>query len=148
MNKEKKPRLSLIQAILEEGSVHTQADLKDKLKEKGFDISPATISRDLKKLGYIRVPIADGSYRVVKAESNVEQIDLLLRLGITEIIPVDNIIIIKTRPGNAHAVGGTIDRAQIDGIMGTVAGDDTIFAITKNKKTTEKVVKILKEYIE
>lgn len=147
MNKEKDRRLNLIQKILEDGIVRTQIELKDKLKKKGFDASSATISRDLKELGYVRVPIADGSYRVVKAESSAERIDLFLKLGITEIISVNNIIIIKTRPGNANSVGGAIDRAQIGGILGTVAGDDTIFAITKNKTTASIVVKILEDYI-
>jgi transcriptional regulator of arginine metabolism len=148
MNRDKNRRLSLIRQILEKGDVHTQAELKDKLKSKDFDTSSATISRDLKELGYIRIPIADGSYRVVKSESSAEPIDLLFKLGIMEIIPVNNIIIIKTKPGNAHAVGGTIDRSQFEGILGTIAGDDTILAITRNNKAAIKAAKVLKDYIE
>lgn len=148
MRKEKDHRLYLIRAILEKGDVHTQTELKKKLEKKGIDVSLATISRALKELGYARAPIGDGSYRIRKVEGSNEHIDILLKLGLVELTSVGNFIIIKTRPGNAQAVAGAFDRTRVEGILGTVAGDDTIFAITKNESVAHRVIKNLKRYIE
>ena len=62
MSKEREHRLNIIRAILESGDVQSQTELKRRLEKKGIDSSHATISRDLKELGYFRVPIGDGSY--------------------------------------------------------------------------------------
>lgn len=138
----------MIQAILKTYEIHSQVELKEILKKKGYDVSQSTLSRDLKGLGYIRAPIGDGSYRIIKVDGGEEHIDLLFKLGLVELIYVDNIIVIKTRIGNAQAVAGAIDRARIDGIIGTVAGDDTILALTRNKSVASRVIKELKKYIE
>jgi len=148
MPKEKGQRLNVIRAILEKGDVHTQTELRKRLKKKAIDVSQATISRDLKELGYARAAIADGSYRLVKVADSEEQIGLLFKLGQVKLVSAGNILIIKTRPGNAQAVAGAIDRARIEGILGTVGGDDTILAVTKNESIARKVVKDLKRYLE
>lgn len=148
MSKEKDRRLNLIREILKRGGVHTQTELKNKLNKKGFNVSQATVSRDLKELGYIRAPIGDGTYRIIKVEGGKERIDLLFKMGLVELSPVGNIIIIKTKPGNAHALAGAIDRAQIEGIIGTVAGDDTIFSVTREEAIAGRVIKKLKRFVE
>lgn len=148
MPRRKNNRLKIIQAILKADEIHSQVDLKERLKKKGYDVSQSTLSRDLKELGYIRAPIGDGSYRIIKVDSGEERIDLLFKLGLVELIGIDNIIVIKTRIGNAQAIAGAIDRARIDGIIGTVAGDDTILSLTRNKSVASRVIKKLKRYIE
>jgi transcriptional regulator of arginine metabolism len=147
MSKEKTHRLHLIRAILEKGDMHSQTELKKRLEKKGIDVSTSTISRYLKELGYTRAPIGDGSYRLVNTEGRNEHLELLFKLGLVELTPVGNIIVIKTRPGNAQAVAGAIDRSRIEGIIGTVGGDDTIFGITKNESVARTVVKNLKRYM-
>jgi len=148
VSKERDHRLNLIRTILGKGNVNSQIELKKRLEKKGSYASQATISRDLKELGYARAPIGDGSYCLVKVKGGDEHIDLLFKLGLEELIWVGNFIVIKTRPGNAQAVAGAIDRTPVEGILGTVAGDDTIFAITKNESTACRVVKKLKRYLE
>jgi len=133
--------------LLNENKIHSQVELKDKLKECGINISQSTLSRDLKELGYIRAPIGDGTYRIIKVEGGEERLDLLFRLGLVKISYVNNIIVIKTKTGNAQAVCTAIDHARIDGIVGTLAGDDTIFALAKNKSVANRVVTELKKYI-
>lgn len=133
--------------MLNENKIHSQVELKDKLKECGINISQSTLSRDLKELGYIRAPIGDGTYRIIKVEGGEERLDLLFRLGLVKISYVNNIIVIKTKTGNAQAVCTAIDHARIDGIVGTLAGDDTIFALAKNKSVANRVVTELKKYI-
>lgn len=147
MTKEKNHRLNVIRSILNSNEVHSQKELGKRLKNKEIDVSQSTISRDLKELGYIRAPIGDGSYRIIKVECGEEPLNLLFEYGFVELTCVENLVIIKTRPGNAQAVAGALDRARIDGIVGTVAGDDTILTITRNKFTANKVLKKLKDYI-
>ncbi|MEO0292834.1 MAG: arginine repressor [candidate division WOR-3 bacterium] len=149
MSKNKTRRIEFIKKILEEEKIHTQIELKEKLKQRGIKTSQSTLSRDLKELGYIRAPIGDGSYRLIKIEeSGEERLDLLFKLGLVEITPVNNIIVIKTKSGNAPAVCTALDKARIEGIVGTIAGDDTIFAVVKNKNFTNRIVKELRKYIE
>jgi transcriptional regulator of arginine metabolism len=148
MTKAKNQRLNIIKEILKKGEVPTQTELKKKLRKAKIDVSHATISRALKELGYARSPIGDGSYRLIKVEGRDEHIDLLFRLGLEEIIPVGNLILIKTRPGNAQAVAGAIDRSRLEGILGTIGGDDTILAVTQNESTARRVVKNLRKMLE
>ena len=148
MIKDRYLRLNMIKAILDKGDIHTQIELRTRLEEKGIDTTQATVSRDLKELGYSRAPMGDGSYRLMKVEGRDEHIEIFFKLGLEEIIQVGNFIVIKTRPGNAQAVAGAIDRTNVEGILGTVAGDDTIFAITKNESVAGRVTKKLKRYLE
>jgi transcriptional regulator of arginine metabolism len=147
MSKNKNRRLETVRSILNEDKIHTQVELKEKLKECGMKISQSTLSRDLKELGYIRAPIGDGSYRIIKVEGGEERLDLLFRLGLVELSYVNNIIIIKTKTGNAQAVCTAIDKARIEGLVGTLAGDDTIFALATNKAIAGRIVEELKKYI-
>jgi transcriptional regulator of arginine metabolism len=147
MSKIKNKRLEIVRSILNENKVHSQVELKERLKESGVKISQSTLSRDLKELGYIRAPIGDGSYRIIKVEGGEERLDLLFRLGLVELSYVNNVIVIKTKTGNAQAVCTAIDHARIEGIVGTLAGDDTIFALAKKKSVAVRVVAELKKYI-
>ena len=146
MSGKKDKRLSIIRKILEEGKVHTQIELRSELKKKGLDASQATISRTLKELGYARIPDSEGSYRLSKVKGRNEYIHLLFKLGLEDILAVGNLILIKTRPGNAQAVAGAIDRTRVKNILGTVAGDDTIIAVTKDEKEAQKAIKNLKKF--
>jgi transcriptional regulator of arginine metabolism len=147
MSKNKNKRLETVRSILNEDNIHTQVELKERLEECGLKISQSTLSRDLKELGYIRAPIGDGSYRIIKVEGGEERLDLLFRLGLVELSSVNNIIVIKTKTGNAQAVCTAIDKARIDGLVGTLAGDDTIFALAKSKIVAGRIVEELKKYI-
>ncbi len=143
----KDERMRFLKEALEKGGVRTQAELKRRLREKGIDLSAATISRALREFGFARLPVGDGTYRLVKVEGRDEHIDLLLRLGLEEMIPVGNLILIKTRPGNAQAIAGAIDRSKIAGILGTIGGDDTILAVTRNAAAARQVVSNLKKLL-
>jgi transcriptional regulator of arginine metabolism len=141
-------RLNLIYALLEEGDIQNQEELRKRLEKNGVRISQATISRCLKELGYAKISTSNGSYRLVKTAKEYENIKAIFKLGMTELIPIGNLIVIKTRPGAAPPVAGAVDRIKIDGIVATIAGDDTILAITKNESDALKSIKSLKKYIE
>jgi transcriptional regulator of arginine metabolism len=147
MSKGKEYSLSLVRELLETGEVRTQRELQANLKRAGVDVSQATISRALKELGYARAPVGGGSYRLQKVKEREEHIDIVLRLGLERIVQVGNLIIIKTRPGNAQTVAGAIDRTGLTGIIATIGGDDTILGITKDEPTASRVVKNLKKML-
>jgi len=139
--------LSLVRELLEKDDVRTQRELQARLKEAGVEVSQATISRALKELGYARAPVGGGSYRLQKVKEREEHIDIVLKLGLEEIIQVGNLIVIKTRPGNAQTIAGAIDRSHVPGIVATIGGDDTILGITKDEPTAAGVVKYLRKML-
>ncbi len=147
MTEGKEYSLNLLRELLESGEVRTQRELQAKLKEAGVAVSQATISRALKELGYARAPVGGGSYRLQKVKEREEHIDLVLKLGLEEIIQVGNLIVIKTRPGNAQTIAGAIDRSRVTGIIATIGGDDTILGITKDEATATGVLKLLKKML-
>ena len=147
MSKGKEYSLSLVREMLESGEARTQRELQANLKQAGVDVSQATISRALKELGYARAPVGGGSYRLQKVKEREEHIDIVLRLGLERIVQVGNLIVIKTRPGNAQTVAGAIDRTGLSGIIATIGGDDTILGITKDEPSARRVVKNLKKML-
>ncbi|MCX6565217.1 MAG: arginine repressor [Candidatus Aminicenantes bacterium] len=140
-------KVNMIYALLEEGNVQNQEELRKILEKNGVCISQATISRYLKELGFAKISTNNGSYRLVKTENEQKNIEAIFKLGMTELIPIGNIIVIKTRPGGAPTVAGAVDRIKLEGIVATIAGDDTLFAITKNESDALKAVGILNKYM-
>lgn len=147
MTKGKVYSLNLVREMLERGKVRTQRELQLKLRKAGVDVSQATISRALKELGYARAPVGGGSYRLLKVKEREEHIDIVLRLGLEEIVQVGNLIVIKTRPGNAQTIAGAIDRTGVQGIVATIGGDDTILGITRDDPTARRVVQNLRKML-
>ncbi|WP_141731771.1 arginine repressor [Oligoflexus tunisiensis] len=127
-------RLSIIADVIRNNKVSNQHDLKEHLKGRGFDTTQSSISRDLKKLGVVKV---EGFYKTPSiAPGESSKVD---RLDATT--AGDNLIILKTGPGNANRAGVVIDRANIPGILGTIAGDDTIFVAVANRQQQAKVLR-------
>lgn len=127
-------RLSVMTEILRNHRVTNQHELKEKLADHGLDTTQSSISRDLKKLGVVKV---DGCYRtpsIAPGESTkVDRLDA--------VTAGDNMIILKTGPGNANRAAVIIDRSHIPGLLGTIAGDDTIFVAVANRKEQSKVLR-------
>ena len=147
MTKGKDFSLNVVREILERGEVRTQRELQERLRKSGVDISQATISRALKELGYARAPVGGGSYRLQKVKEREEHIDIVLRLGVEEIVQIGNLIVIKTRPGNAQTIAGAIDRTGVKGIVATIGGDDTILGITKDEPAARRVTRSLRQLL-
>ena len=127
-------RLEVITSILKGNKIHNQFDLKRHLVNMGIDTTQSSISRDLKKLGVVKV---NGHYkppRIAPGESQI--IDSLDAMAAG-----DNLIILKTGPGNAGRAGVVIDSAKIQGILGSIAGDDTIFLAVSSKKDHARILK-------
>ena len=121
MTAPKGQRHKAILALVNKGSVHTQQDIAEALERQGMHATQATISRDIQELGLVR---AGRGYR--NANAMVRELVLSVEL-------VAPMAVIKTPPGTANLVAKRIDDAALPGVAGTVAGDDTIIAILRQR---------------
>jgi transcriptional regulator of arginine metabolism len=133
-----------IREILAKDHITTQEELCEALKNRGYDVTQATVSRDIKELHLVKVPDGSG-YRYSVPEMNVapasqERLQRIFRDSVININYCENLIVIKTLPGSAQSVASLIDSANISNIMGTVAGDDTIFSAVKPREAVNDVV--------
>lgn len=126
----------------------TQDELIEELRACGYNVTQATISRDIKELQLVKVMSRSGKY--CYALSGAKDSDLAKRLAslmttaVTDIDFAGNLVIIKTEVGMAQALCAAIDGAELDGIAGSIAGDDTIFLAAKTPETAVKTAADLK----
>ncbi|WP_027719257.1 arginine repressor [Desulfovirgula thermocuniculi] len=136
--------------IIRERVIATQEELARALREAGFPVTQATVSRDIRELGLVKVPLDQNSFRYAPPGEAVpprrdERLKRLLRTSVQYIDCSENLVVIKTLPGEAQGVASALDQAAWPEIIGTVAGDDTILAVVKPKKMVLKVLKRLSE---
>ena len=143
----KQKRHHKILKILAEFDIKTQEQLTDKLKSSGFMVTQATVSRDIKELGLIKLPLADGSYKyaVTKEEKNDSRDHLsIFSKSILSIQAAMHTIVIKTHSGMANAVAASLDTFIGHEVVGTIAGDDTLLIITENPQRAEEMAERLR----
>ncbi|WP_371369427.1 Arginine repressor [Sporomusa rhizae] len=138
-------RHSKIKEIVDRHIIETQEELADMLSKQGIDVTQATVSRDIKELMLIKVPTGDGRYRYAfPPEQNVvlsqARMERTFQDSIVTIDYSQNIIVLRTLPGTAQAVAFTIDYVKWPHILGTVAGDDTIFVLVKTLDAVPQVI--------
>ncbi|MBR1736461.1 MAG: arginine repressor [Firmicutes bacterium] len=136
--------------IIEENDIVTQEELAEKLREKGYKVTQATISRDIRQLGLKKENDENGKpkYIVSKEESEInERFQKVIKNGIISIAQAQNIVVIKTIEGMAMGVAAAIDTMSDSGILGSIAGDDTIFCAAMSEKTAEKFIKRLRRAV-
>jgi transcriptional regulator of arginine metabolism len=133
-----KSRLQMIAKLVREHTITNQAELQTALKEQGFDVTQSNISRDLKKL---KVSKINGIYHLPGTDYGDN-----LRAARMEIVSAGtNLIVVKTGPGIAPHIALLIDRSEIAGVLGTIAGDDTIFCALRSDTNHVKVIKTIHE---
>ncbi|MFH1999777.1 MAG: hypothetical protein ABIK28_08855 [Planctomycetota bacterium] len=149
---EKKKRLHLISEILQEQTITDQHELLTRLAGKGIEASQASLSRDLKQLGVHRVRGADGRFayclpETLPAASTQEAFRRRFATSATGIRRSQFIVLVLTPPGEAQLVGRLLDAHKPAGLLGTLAGDDTVICITKDNKSAVKLEKEFKEIL-
>ncbi|MBQ2827458.1 MAG: arginine repressor [Clostridia bacterium] len=131
--------------------IGTQEMLMEKLRESGFDVTQATISRDIRELKLARVVTGKGSYKYVPPTVSETTASVKFNGALTEsIISVEsavNIVVIKTYPGLAQAVATGIDAVDNSMIIGCIAGDDTIMVVTRDERSAAVVSQNIKRMI-
>ena len=147
----KSARQIAILEIISERVVETQEELADALRKHGFQVTQATVSRDIKELRLVKVLAADGSYRYAASEKNESSLnERMVRMfseTVISIVSAYNQIIIKTLSASASIAAETIDSLQWPEILGTIAGENTILMIVRSVEEVPLVVERLNAMI-
>jgi transcriptional regulator of arginine metabolism len=142
-------RLSALKELLKSGSLSTQDELRKKLEKLHFPVTQSTISRDLRRIGAIRVIDAEGRvvYRLPDQESLPTSVDIAKNM-VKSIQPASSIVVIHTAPGTASLVARYLDMHRPAGSIGTIAGDDTVFLAITKKSVDREVLEELRDSLE
>ena len=144
---QKNDRLETLRMLFSSQELCSQDDVLKALGKEGFHVTQATLSRDMKQLKVAKAAMANGKYiYVLPTETMYKRVqkpmtarEMLLTSGFMSISFSGNMGVIKTRPGYASSIAYNIDNARIDNILGTIAGDDTIFIVIADGATAEEV---------
>lgn len=147
----KNKRHEKIIELIEEYSIETQEELAKRLNDAGFEVTQATVSRDIKKLSLIKVK-ANGNHQryTVNTGTIPERSDKLTRVlkdAITSMEDAQNILVIKTVSGMAMAVAAALDSLKIPEIIGSIAGDDTIMCVVKDNRQAKELIEKLNKLL-
>lgn len=140
----KNERQSKILEIIKAESIETQEQLQQHLVDMGIVCTQATISRDIKQLHLIKEPIGQGKYRyaisIQRKRLNIaDKLRTILRESIASVDYAQNIVVIKTMSGLASAAATALDSMRVGGVVGSVAGDDTVLLVVRDTKTAQDV---------
>jgi transcriptional regulator of arginine metabolism len=132
-----------IREIISNNDIETQDELVDLLKGMGFNVTQATVSRDIKELHLVKVPMMDGRYKYsLPADQRFNPLQKLKRSLMDAFVKIDSaghMLVMKTLPGNANAIGALIDNLDWDEVLGTICGDDTILIICRTSQDTDSI---------
>jgi len=133
-----------IREIIANQFIETQEDLVEALREAGFHVTQATVSRDMKELHLVKIPVEDGRYRYsLPADQKFNPYQRLKRALADHFVHIDyaeNLVVLKSLPGTANAIAALIDNMEWPEIMGTISGDDTILIICRSKEESTRTV--------
>ncbi len=136
----KKLRHNKIIELIKSKPIETQEEMQAALLAHGFDVTQATVSRDIKQLGLVKAQDAIGRYRYVTPHSDGASNETNFYILISSIISIDyalNNVVVKCHTGMAQAVCAKLDSMNMKNILGTLAGEDTIFIITRSQADSE-----------
>ena len=140
-------RHNKILELIKSEEIDTQERLVDRLNECGFKATQATVSRDIKELGLVKTAKKGGrSYYVQAPENSLDdkKYSSILKQTVTDIKKAENIIVIHTLSGCAGAAAEIIDRIAPESVVGTLAGDNTIFVAVNSRENVDAVVAVFR----
>ncbi len=140
-------RQAKILELIRSNSIETQSDLLEMLRQEGYNVTQATVSRDIKEMRLIKVLDNNGGYKYAsEAMTGVEEISnsYLFATAVTGIEYTHNLVVIKTGTGMAQAVCAALDSINRPGVLGSIAGDDTIFVAVRNDSAASSLAADLK----
>ena len=130
-------RLRILAELIRSGAFVSQEELTEKLKELGFVVTQATVSRDLEQLGAAKVR-RDGRLgyalpeQIATGSQGSTQLVTVLRDWVRAIDVAGNLVVLKTPPGSAHLIGVALDQSTLPEVVGTICGDDTVFIAVRD----------------
>lgn len=147
----KNRRHKMIREIIEQKNIETQYQLTEELQKHGFNVTQATISRDIKEMGLIKVASGESSFRYnfppgMMAGNTFDRAKRMLRDNLLKVEVSHNIVILKTLPGTAQGVAFCLDGLNWKDIVGSIAGDDTILLVVREGEDAHKLVETLHNF--
>ncbi len=138
--------------LIKEYKIDTQEELQSRLQDCGFKVTQATVSRDIRELGIIKSEGSDGvyKYRIVEEKKNSEafnKFSVILKQTVSKVSCANNLIVVKTYSGMGSAAGAAIDAMDLENIIGTLAGDDTLLIISNDNESAIKVTARINDII-
>ncbi len=144
-------RHAKILEIINNHDIETQEELAEELKKNGMNVTQATVSRDIKELKLIKVLADSGKYKyatIMHTESLLSnKLVSIFSQTVIQVECIDNFIILRTISGSASAAAEAIDSLNLDGIAGTIAGDNTIFVLARNAEKAQIITQKMKKMI-
>lgn len=141
MRTSKNPRQSRILQILRTQNISNQGELVEALRQAGMEVTQATVSRDIKELGIIKVATASQGQKYVPMNRTGEgasgRFMKVFREAVISIHVADSLVILKTLPGMAQAAASAMDSMHVENLIGSIAGDDTVFAAAHSHKDAQ-----------
>ncbi len=145
----KKERQNILLELIGKYEIDTQEELTEKLNERNIAVTQATVSRDINELNLVKVAGKVKKYKYARVEIESDALsekDINLFREITASVTcANNLIVVKTLVGNANAAGMIVDKINIQQVLGSIAGDDTLLIVTKSNRDAEIMLKRLKE---
>lgn len=137
-------RQAKILELIKEHKFDTQEYLQQKLKECGFAVTQATVSRDIRELGIIKSEGDDGVYKYRAVEGRDSngisgKFSVILKQTVYKVACANNLIVVKTYAGMGSAAGAAFDAMEFENVIGTLAGDDTLLIISNDNESAQKV---------
>lgn len=147
----KKTRQSKIIELIQSEDIETQEELAEKLKNDGYRVTQATVSRDIRELKLSKVSIGNGrqKYAVLHHEDShlADKYIRVLKDGFVSMDNAQNILVVKTVSGMAMAVAAAIDAMKLEEIVGSIAGDDTIMIAVRTTEDTGLVMEKIRDVL-
>ena len=147
----KSERQNAILDLIARQEIETQEDMINALRALGYDVTQATVSRDIRELKLTKMLTAGGSYRYVRHQTSHHTGNVKLNHAVVDsITAVDysaNIIVLKTYPGLGMAVASGVDALNMEDVLGCIGGDDTIMIVTRGEQASAEISEKIKELI-
>lgn len=145
-------RQTKILELIKKYEIETQEDLSAYLEKEGFQVTQATVSRDIRELKLTKVSLGNGKQKYIALletnEDLYQKYERIFRDGFISMDIAQNILVVKTVPGMAMAVAAALDALQIQEIVGSIAGDDTIMCAVRSTEDAIAVIDKLRKFIE
>ncbi|WP_291579005.1 arginine repressor [Clostridium sp. UBA6640] len=140
-----------IYEIIKSKDVETQEELAEELRNEGINVTQATVSRDIKELNLIKILSHNGKYKYsapTKAKNyNPNAMANMLSKTALSVEKIDKLLVVKTISASAALAAEALDSFELDGIAGTIAGDNTVLVITRSDEKAEEIVSLIKNLI-
>ena len=145
---EKQRRHLAIKQIIANRTINTQSELASAMRKEGFKTTQATLSRDMKDLGIAWVYTPSGAKYMLNPEQEEERLTTLIGMEVENIEANESMVVVKTLPGRAQGVAEIIDHLRLPSILGTLAGDNTVFVLPRSIKKIKTTIQALRNVLE